>query len=316
LPQSGGFYEALGGDVIHFPYQWFIRCGLPAIYNPWDLQHVHFPEFFSKKEVAYRDALYRGACNCAHAVATASMAVKSDLRRQYGLDAQKIFVVHCGPPTVLYGDTTDQTLREVRERFRLPDLFALFPAQTWPHKNHLRLLEAIRLVRDRHGVRLNLVCTGTKNDHWTAIRRQIDKFELQTQVFFLGYISPHELRTLYRMAQFVVFPSLFEGGGFPVVEALQEGAPVICSDIPPLREYGGDAVLAFDPHSTEDIASSLLRMSKDAELREQLRARGKERVRIFTWERTAKAYRALYRKVAGVSLSEEDHHLLTRGGMG
>lgn len=310
LPQSDGFYESLGGDIIHFPYQVFTRCRLPSVFNPWDLQHLHYPQFFSKRTIAARETIYRGACHYAQAVAAPSMAVKSDLQEHYGLEAEKIFVIYYGAPAALYGHVTSQILQQVRERFRLPDLFALFPAQTWPHKNHLRLLEAIRLVRDRNGVRLNLVCTGTKNEHWTAIRRQVDKFALQTQVFFLGYISPNELRALYRMAQFVVFPTLFEGAGFPVMEALQEGAPVICSDIPPLREYGGDAVLAFDPHSTEEIASSLLRISRGAELREQLRARGKERAQLFTWERTAKTYRALYRKVAGFPLSEEDHNLL------
>jgi glycosyltransferase involved in cell wall biosynthesis len=85
---------------------------------------------------------------------------------------------------------------------------------------------------------------------------------------------------------------------------------VICSHIPPLREYGGDAVLTFDPLSVESIAASLLRISSDEALREQLRARGQERARLFTWERAGKTYRALYRKVAGAPLTEEDLHLL------
>lgn len=97
----------------------------------------------------------------------------------------------------------------------------------------------------------------------------------------------------------------------PVIEALEEGVAVTCSDIPSLREYGGDAVLTFDPHSTDSIAASLLRISRDDGLREQLRARGKERARLFTWERTGKSYRALYRKVAGVPLSEEELLLLS-----
>jgi glycosyltransferase involved in cell wall biosynthesis len=159
---------------------------------------------------------------------------------------------------------------------------------------------------------MNLVCTGTKNDHWPAIRRQIEQSGLQAHVLFLGYVSPLELRALYRTAQLVVYPSLFEGAGLPVLEALQEGVPVICSDLAPLREYGGDAVLTFDPHSTDSMASSLLRISTDTDLREQLRERGKERARTFTWERTARTYRALYRNVAGVSLSEDDQRLLAR----
>jgi glycosyltransferase involved in cell wall biosynthesis len=311
LPQSDGFYESLGGDIIHFPFQAFTRCSIPSIYNPWDLQHLHYPQFWSKKVIACREAVYRGACNCAQAVVTASSAVKSDLQQQYGLDAQKTFVIHCAPPAALYESITDEVLRDVRARYRLPELFAFFPAQTWAHKNHLRLLEALRLLRDRHGIRLNLVCTGAKNEHWPVIAKSIDNLGLQTEVMFLGFVSPIELRSLYRLAQFVVFPSLFEGAGLPVIEAFQERVAVTCSDIPPLREYGDDAVLTFDPLSVESIAASLLRISSDEALREQLRARGLERARLFTWERTGKTYRALYRKVAGVSLTEEDLHLLT-----
>jgi glycosyltransferase involved in cell wall biosynthesis len=311
LPQSDGFYESLGGDIIHFPSQEFIRCRIPSIYNPWDLQHLHNPQFFSAGDMAFRERVYRSACYSARAVVAPSCAVKSDLQQQYGLEAQKIFVVHCAPPAALYEGITDEISREVRERYRLPDLFALFPAQTWPSKNHLRLLEAVRQVRDLSGISLNLVCTGTKNEHWPVISQRINKLGLQTQVIFLGFVSPLELRALFRLAQFVVFPSLFEGAGMPVIEALEEGVAVTCSDIAPLREYGGDAVLTFDPHSADSIAASLLQISSDEALRERLRARGKERAGLFTWERTGKSYRALYRKVAGVPLSEEDLLLLT-----
>ena len=311
LPQSGGFYDSLGGEVIHFPYQEFTRSRLPAIFNPHDLQHLHYPQFFSRGAIALRETVYQAACREAQAVATPSVAVKADLEEQYGLDTQKIFVIHYGAPSALYGDLTDGILHEVREKFRLPSSFAFFPAQTWPHKNHLRLLEALRLVRDREGRRLNLVCSGAKNDHWPAIQRRVDKLGLQEQVAFLGYISPLELLALYHLAEFVVFPSLFEGGGFPVIEALQEGVAVACSDLPSLQEYGGEAVLKFDPQSVESIATCLLRISQDEGLREHLRTRGKERVCRFTWERTARTYRALYRKVGGVSLSKEDLDLLS-----
>lgn len=311
LPQSDGFYESLGGDIIHFPFQSFTRCGLPSVYNPWDLQHLHYPQFWSKKEIARREVLYRSACQCAQVVAAPSSAVKSDLQRQYALDGQKIYVIQCAPPAAIYADITDEAARAVREKYRLPEPFALFPAQTFAHKNHLRLLDALGQVRDRNGIRLNLVCTGTKNEHWPVVSQRIDDLGLHSQVFVLGYVSPQELRALFRLAQFVVFPSLFEGAGLPIIEAFQEGVPVTCSDIPPLREYGGNAILTFDPQSTDSISASLLRISGDEDLREQLRARGRQRAQLFTWERTGKTYRALYRKVAGVPLSDEDLHLLT-----
>ena len=157
---------------------------------------------------------------------------------------------------------------------------------------------------------VNLTCTGRQNDFWPTIKKRINELRLGNQVRFLGFVRPIELRALYHLAQFVVFPSLFEGGGFPVLEAFHEGAPVACSDVTSLPEYGGDAALLFDPTSTESIAEAMYRMSTERELRATLRQRGSARIGLFTWEQTAKTYRALYRQVAGRLLSDEDHHLL------
>lgn len=310
LPQSDGFLESLGGDIIHFPFQSFTRCALPSIYNPWDLQHLHFPQFFSDREIAFRQALYSAACHSAQAVVAPSCAVKSDLIKQYHLDAQKVYVVQCAPPAALYPSIPEQSPGALREKYRLPNSFGLFPAQTWPHKNHVKLLEAVRQLRDRNGITVNLLCPGRKNDHWPVVSRRIDDLGLEKQVIFPGYVDLAESQAFYRLAQFVVFPSLFEGAGMPVIEAFRAGVPVTCSDIPPLREYGSNAVLTFDPNSVESIAASLARISSDEPLREQLRARGRERALLYTWERTAKTCRALYRQVARVSLTQEDLHLL------
>ena len=316
LPQSDGFCESLGGDIIHFPFWQFTRCLMPSVFNLWDLTHVRYPEFWPRKKTAEREALHRSACESAQAVAVGSSAVKSEMQQEYGLDPGKIFVIPCAPPVASYEGITDGFARDVRAKYRLPSTFAFFPAQTFAHKNHLRLLEALRLLRERDCVRVNLVCTGIKNDHWPIIERRIKKLGLQTQALFLGFVNPLEVRALFSLAQFVVFPSLAEGAGLPVIEAFCEGVPVTCSDIPPLREYGGNAVLTFNPHSPESIAASLLRISRDESLREQLRARGRERARLFTWERTGKAYRALYRKIAGIPVSAEDRDLLTNGNVG
>jgi glycosyltransferase involved in cell wall biosynthesis len=130
-------------------------------------------------------------------------------------------------------------------------------------------------------------------------------------VRFLGYVTATELRAIYHAAQFVIFPSLFEGGGLPVLESFHESVPVACSNVTALPEYAGDAALLFHPFSIESIADVLRRMTTDADLRETLRQRGSARIRLFTWERTAKTYRALYRQVARAPLSDEDRALLT-----
>lgn len=312
VPKSNGFYENLGVELVHFPFQSFASCDLPTIFNPHDLQHLFYPQFFTPEQIAWRESIYPAGCRLSQAVAAESNSTKKDIVNYYSIDPNRVFVIPRGAPTELYEPVSESALHEVRQKFHVKERFAMYPAQTWPHKNHIRLLQALSLLRDRDGILVNLVCTGMKNDFWHVIKKQIHELRLdrEGQVCFLGFVSTTELRALYRLAQFVIFPSLFEGGGFPLLEAFGEGTPVACSEVTSLPEYGGDAALYFDPLSVESIARALQRMSTDANLRARLRQRGAKRISLFTWQRTARTYRALYRKLAGQPLSEEENALL------
>jgi glycosyltransferase involved in cell wall biosynthesis len=310
---SDGFIESLGVDVAHFPYQSMVLSSVPSIFNPWDLQHLHYPEFFSPQDLARREATYPAYCRHATAIAVASQWTKNDVIRQYDIDPEKVYVIPFAASTDIYEPISTENLRRVQDAHRLPQAFAFYPAQTWAHKNHIRLLEALALLRDRHRLRVHLVCTGALNDFWPTISQRIGELGLADQVRFLGFVPQADLHALYRLAQFVVVPSLFEGWGFPLIEAFREGAPVASSAATSLAEYAGDAALLFDPTSVERIAEALRRVATDSGLCNTLRQRGRERVEMFSWERTAKAYRALYRKVAGRRLSEEDEWLLSHG---
>src|SRR5262249_20194886 len=131
-------------------------------------------------------------------------------------------------------------------------------------------------------------------------------------VRFLGMIPHEDLRAIYRLAQFTVLPSLFEGAGLPLVEAWNEGSPVACADTTSLGEHAGDGALLFDPMSAKNIADAIEKMASDSALRERLRERGFARLRSFNWESTAKAYRAVYRRAANRTLTQEDQWILTR----
>lgn len=309
--KSDGFFESLNVDVIHFPYQSaMVLCPIPSIYNPHDLQHLHYPEFFTPKTLAWRETVYPVCCRYAQAVAVASRWVKDDIVRHFGVKPERIHVIPLAAPTEAYESLSDEAPELVQQKYSLPRSFALYPAQTWAHKNHIRLLEAIALLRDQNGLMVNLVCTGQKNVFWKNIAERIRELRLEEQVLFLGFVTPGELKTLYHLAQFVVIPTLFEAGSFPMFEAFHEGVPVTCSGVTWLPEQAGNAALLFDPTSVEHIAKAMHQMATDEQLRATLRQRGKERIRLFTWERTARAYRALYRKVAGYPISKEDELLL------
>lgn len=310
VPVSDGFYERLGCDVVHFPYQGFVSCALPMIYNPHDLQHLHYPQFFTPSQIARRETVYRAGCHRAHTVAVASQWVKQDILQHYHVNPNKIQVIPWAPPTQAYPEPNADTLDVAWEKYQLRDPFVLYPSMTWAHKNHIRLLEALALLRDRNGLRVRLVCTGHKNDFWRHIEKRLVELELEDQVSFLGMVPPQDLRALYRLARFVVIPSLFEAASGPLFEAWQDDTPVACSTVTSLPEQAGDAALLFDPLSVEAIADAVAKMATDDDLLSDLRRRGRGRLRDFSWDRTAKAYRAVYHRAAGVPLSEEDRWLL------
>jgi len=313
--RSDGFLERLEVDVVHFPWQSMVLTDIPSIFNPHDLQHLHLPELFAERAYARREANYPVWCREATAVAVASQWVKDDLVQQYGIEREKVYVIPLAAPLEVYTPISEDTLHQVCQKFRLPETFALYPAQTWPHKNHVRLIEAIAELRDQHRLNINLICTGKQNSFWPIIEQRINELRLDKQVRFLGFVSPEELHALYRLAQFTVIPTLFEAGSLPMFEAFYEGTPVACSAVTSLPQQAEDAALLFDPLSVESIAEAMRRMVLETDLRDKLSRRGRERIRTFSWKRTAKAYRALYRKVAGHPMTEEDTLLLTQDWM-
>jgi glycosyltransferase involved in cell wall biosynthesis len=309
-PISDGFYESLNCDVLHFPHQQFTLCALPTVYNPHDLQHLHYPKFFDPRSIAYRETIYPAGCHFAHTVVTASDWAKKDVMRHYGTSSEKIQVIPWAAPTNAYPEPSTELINSVREKYHLELPFAFYPAMTWEHKNHLRLLEALALVRDRHGREIQLVCTGHKNEFWPRLEQCIEMLNLEKQARFLGLVEAAELRAIYQLAQFVIIPSLFEAASGPLFEAWEHGTPAACSTVTSLPEQAGDAALLFDALSVEAIADALAKLATSDTLREDLKRRGERRLADFSWERTAKAYRAVYRRAAGHSLADEDEALL------
>lgn len=311
VPLSNGFYEALGCQVIHFPYQSYTVCGLPTIFNPHDLQHLHYPEFFTPSTIANRETIYPAGCHLAQAVVVGSQWVKQDIIDHYCINPGKIQVIPWAPPSYAHPDPGPGMLAEVSQAYCLETPYAIYPSVTWEHKNHIRLLEALALLRDRDKLKVNLVCTGHQNDFYRRIHERLQSLRLANQVKFLGMVPGDHLRALYRLAQFVVVPTLFEAASGPLFEAWLEGTPAACSTVTSLPEQAGDAALLFDPFSVESIAHAVALLATDPLLREQLRDRGTARLQDFSWRRTAQAYRAVYRRASRRTLSEEDRWLLS-----
>ncbi|MCJ7442174.1 MAG: glycosyltransferase family 4 protein [Thermoanaerobaculaceae bacterium] len=303
---DGSFFDGLGAGVVHFPFQSFFRTTAPTIFQPHDLQHLHFPRFFTTEELTTRERVYPEACAAASAVVVEARWVKKDICQTFGIADEKVLFIPIGAPGGAAALASDASPSRSRHTGR----FVFYPAQAWPHKNHLALLEALRLLHDRDGIALDLVCTGRKTSFWPTIAERVARLGLRGRVRFVGYVEAGELAALYRDALAVVLPSLCEGAGQPLLEAFEHGAPVACSGTTSLAEYAGDAALLFDPEKPAEIADALRRLVQEPALGEQLCSAGHARSVAFSWERSARTYRALYRELAKWPMTSEDHSLL------
>jgi glycosyltransferase involved in cell wall biosynthesis len=307
---SDGTVEAARVDVMHFPIQDAFTTEIPSIYQPHDLQHLHLPELFSGWERSRREAIYRTHCERAELVVAMTSWGRRDFIESYGLPPEKVTVVPGGSVLREYPAPTPADLDQLRSRLEVPDGFLLYPAQTWPHKNHERLLEALARVRDESGTTIPLVCPGRQTRDYRRIRDRVADLGLAEAVSFPGFVSSLELRGLYALGTALVFPSRFEGWGLPVCEAFDAGLPVATSTATGLPDVVGDAGLLFDPDDVAEMGSQLYRLWVDAELRDSLRERGKKRAAEFSFDHTARLFRAHYRQVGHRSLTEEDRILL------
>lgn len=311
LPRSDGIIEQASVDVMHFVRQGAFLTEVPSIYHPWDLQHLHLPEFFTAEQLQHRDVTYRAFCEAAVRIVAASSWTKADLMRKMGIAEEKIVVIPVAHDVDMAPPPKAADLAAARAAFNLPDRFLLYPAQTWPHKNHIRLVEAIARLRDTGKASVNLVLTGYQNEHFPEIRSAIRRLGLSEQVHVVGFVTPLQVQALYRLAVGLIFPSLFEGWGIPIVEAFQAGTPVACSNVTSLPSMVGDAALVFDPYDIESIAAAASTLWSDEDARRHLTDRGHARARLFDPRPIAATYRALYRLVAGRPVSPADQLALS-----
>lgn len=309
---SDGTIEMANIDVMHFTHQVAFLTKILSIYHPHDLQHKHLPHYFSVSKRLMREVLYRLFCRRAQLVAVSSSWIKANLKEMYRLANDKVEVVPLAPPISAYQKPTLDDLYDVQQKLALQEPFIFYPAQTWPHKNHLALLDALAILRDRYRMIVSAVFAGSISESFfPKILRHIQKLGLSAQARFLGFVGPLELQALYRLAKCVVIPTKYEAGSFPLWEAFVSGVPVACSNVTSLPAQAGDAALFFSPDQPEQIADAIIQLWEDEHLRGKLIERGYQNVARYSWERTARIFRAHYRRIAKRSLGEEDRALLT-----
>lgn len=263
-----------------------------------DLQHQYFPEFFHPTERMKRDQTIIDAKKSGARIITISHFCKQTLIEKYGLHDSQLEVVYGDAPKEFHDQLRKQKLNRIRKKYNLPDVFGLYPANFWPHKNHPNLLKALNLLKQTAGPKISLVFTGYEQENFSyvkTIKKMVQELDLEDQVSFLGYLPKKEMPFLYHDADFLVYPSLFEGFGIPLVEAMRTDTPIAAANAGSIPEIVQSAALLFDPFDPNDIAEKMQQMMKET-IRKSLIAKGKERAAYFSWEKSAQTLLQLFNR--------------------
>jgi glycosyltransferase involved in cell wall biosynthesis len=290
--------DSLGLDLIHHPFSviYPLSTSTPAVLTFWDMQHEFFPQFFSDSVLTWRKGNYEPSVELARRIIVSSHFTEATLTAQYGVPPGKITTIYFGVGPEFQQPIGLGQIAELRAKYGLSDRLVFYPAAIYPHKNHIRLLHAFKRLCDRLGTDMQLVLTGAEMTGEAALRQTIQELGLERQVKRLGYVPASELPALYAAASLMVFPSLFEGYGIPLIEAMTVGCPIACSNASAIPELVGDAALLFDSLDVEAIASAMFRLLKEKDLVDDLTARGRRQSAKFSWrvaaDQTADLYQA------------------------
>lgn len=269
-------------ELIWLPSQDYVPIGtIPYFFTVWDLQHrlqPYFPEVSEKNTWQQRETTFSEAIRKASYVITGTETGKNEIVRFYDVPDERIKsgFLHPTPMFALECDKTFPLPGGIRE----PYIF--YPAQFWPHKNHICILSALKLLNEKENTRINAVFVGKDYGNKKFIQRKIVEFGLSDQVTIMGFVERETLIALYQHGFALVYPSFFGPENLPPLEAMALGLPVIAANMPGVNEQlGGNAIL-FDPQSEKDLADHILRMVHDQNLRNDLINKGKKRSQAYT----------------------------------
>ncbi len=262
-----------------------------------DIIHVLFPEFLPNRLAgAYARHMIRRSLGRSAAVITDSRSTADDLVRHFGADPDRIQAIYPGVDDRFFERADPAALRRRLDRLGVPESYLLFVGNPKPHKNLERILEAWALTVERGGVDADLVCVGGRDGADATARRHAERLGVADRVRWLGYVEDEALPALYRGATLLLHPTLYEGFGLPVVEAMASGVAVVTSGVAALGEIAAGHAELVDPTDPKSIAAGIARCLHDPGHRRSLAERGLQRARDFSWRRTAEQTLEVYRR--------------------
>jgi glycosyltransferase involved in cell wall biosynthesis len=269
-----------------FPAPWSaISASIPFATIVWDLQHRNnpwFPEVSHHQEWERRESGYSSLRKAA-LIYTGTQQGRMEVASFYQIPTDRIRVLPFATPAFALRASDQPPAPEVLNRFSLPQDYVFYPAQFWPHKNHVLLLEACRILRQTTGWDLNVVFCGSDQGNLDYVRAYASRLGVESQTRFLGFVDQVELVELYRGAFCLAFPTFFGPDNMPPLEALAIGCPVLASDVPGAREQLEDAAVYFPPVDEKSLADAILSL-RNPETRERLVRAGRARADRNTWD--------------------------------
>lgn len=269
-----------------------VRAGTKTLLTVHDLSFMRVPEAASPRLRAYlNDVVPRSTRRATHIIADSS-ATKADLIDVYKLSPEKITVLLSGVDPrfkPFEGDTAS-----IRDKYGIPSRPYIFSVGTvQPRKNYGRVIEALAILRNQ-GRDVGLVIAGGRGWLEDPIYATIKNARMSDYVHLIGFADDADLPALYSDAVCMAYPSLYEGFGFPILEGMACGTPVVTANVSSLPEVAGDAAILVDPYDTDAIADALRRVIDETDLRDRLIQRGLKQIKFFTWERSARQLLELY----------------------
>lgn len=276
-------------DVFFSPSHYAPRFSpVSTVISVMDLSYIHFPELFAKKDLYQLTEWTRYSAKNAKRIFTISNASKGDIIKEYKVKPDRVIVTY---PGIKHNTPMPTTLskKELHDKLGISGDYILFVGTLQPRKNITRLIEAFSLLKKEEKYKeLHLVIVGKKGWLYEEILDAPNTYDVRGFVNFLDFVPDEQLVPLYQHALCYVLPSLYEGFGLPVVEAMKYGVPVITSNVSSLPEAGGDAALYVDPLNVEDIAEKIKRVVDSPKLREEMVKKGYTHIKQFSWEKAAK----------------------------
>ena len=290
-------------DVMHFP------CNISSIFVPCkcvltihDLSSFYYsknlPGYMDTKYLICLKSLLKYSSKRADRIITDSHSTKEDVIRYLKVNPNKIEVVYLGRPSnKIWKCLTPSTISNVLQNYNLNSKYILTIGNKHKHKNFDRLLEAVVILKRKYEQPHKLVMVGMKGTAYSELLYKIKVLNLSQEVIVTDYIPDEHIPALYSAADVFVFPSCYEGFGLPPLEAMTLGVPVVSSNAASLPEVVGDAAILFNPFDVNEMAEAIYKVINDLTFKKELVKRGYERVKKFSWDKTAKNTLAIYEEI-------------------